>query len=358
MQGANKKRKVIIIKNVIFKLLCEKQSDIMCHMLLNYFTYNDVIHKLSKIECVQKIIIKKNIIKRKEQNFTLKYVGQCSQPVSNLVEHIKGVTDISFACYKTAGYIINGQLYVMLNSFYCKPIKGYGYVTSVYQSNGNILFIADNGKLFKISNKKILYVNKYDNVTYCNGKLNKLVIINNYQLYNDCYSKKYNKVTRKICLKNHTVFINDCKIYVSGINKNGILGLRDKIITHPTQIKGFNNIICACSATYHTMFVDDNKLYGMGDNHFGRLGLLQSVEVVYKPIQIKGFNNVTYVACRDTFTVFINDGKLYGMGRCSYSMLCGTNKCVHNIYTPRRIGTFKDVVKIKVEYSNILIITG
>ena len=164
---------------------------------------------------------------------------------------------------------------------------------------------------------------------------------------------------------NHTLFIaDDGKIYVVGYNYyeqlgNGNYNNQDSI-TENTYLNGKNiNIVKIACGNYHTMFLtSDGKVYGSGYNNSGQLGLgykdLTSYNAGRNPLQeIKYFNyknikNITDVICGYHYTIFLtSDGKVYSCGYNSNGQLGIGN--TNEQYTPRDITFFNGIYMKQID---------
>jgi alpha-tubulin suppressor-like RCC1 family protein len=163
----------------------------------------------------------------------------------------------------------------------------------------------------------------------------------------------------------HTFFIaDDGKIYVVGYNYyeqlgNGNYSNQDSI-TENTYLNGKNiNIVKIACGNYHTMFLtSDGKVYGSGYNGNGQLGLgykdLTSHNAGRNPLQeIKYFNyknikNITDVICGYHYTIFLtSDGKVYSCGYNNNGQLGIGN--TNEQYTPRDITFFNGIYMKQID---------
>lgn len=130
------------------------------------------------------------------------------------------------------------------------------------------------------------------------------------------------RVTAIACGPNHSMVIADGKVYASGSNMNGQLGLGDMLDRHEftevTSLSGkyITNVSCAA---YNSMALSSaGKAYITGNNDYGQLGIGSSGKEseINSFAEIKGFDDktITDIAAGHTHSFVIADGQLFASG--------------------------------------------
>ena len=156
------------------------------------------------------------------------------------------------------------------------------------------------------------------------------------------------------CGDAHVLFLtNDGKVYSSGDNASGQLGLNDTtnrlvptLIT-TTTVGGtpvaFNNLTISaifCGYNHSLFLTNDGKVYSCGYNGNGQLGLNDTTNRLV-PTLITAFNNLTIaaIACGSNHSLFLtNDGMVYSCGYNNEGQLGLTDTT--NRLVPTLIPTF------------------
>lgn len=150
----------------------------------------------------------------------------------------------------------------------------------------------------------------------------------------------------------NTFFItNDGKVYGTGYNENGQLGLGNSTdFNTPQLISDISNLtIGSVSAGYrHTLFLtDDGKVYSCGLNEDGQLGLGNNIISYNTPQFISDISNLTITAVSagaDHSLFLTHDGRVYSCGGNSSGQLGLGNNTSFN--TPQLITDSSNITAI------------
>ena len=128
------------------------------------------------------------------------------------------------------------------------------------------------------------------------------------------------------CRNDRTMVIADGKLYAAGKNNNGQLGLGTTVTDYSsfTEVTYFNGktVTTVACGIYHTMVIADGKLYATGSNGYGQFGMGTTIgQRGFTEVTYFDGNTITSVACGESYTIVIADGKLYAAGKNDYGQL-------------------------------------
>lgn len=211
----------------------------------------------------------------------------------------------------------NGDSVPSLNGGQTKP-TGSSDINAIAADNAGIkqvvtgythtLVLFNNGKVFGTGNEALgletsRVIDKYTEITSLSG-LN---------------------VTKIATADRHSLAIADGKLYAAGSNSLGQLGMGDenecKTFVEVTSLSGKYVTDIACSG-YHSMIIADGKVYTSGYNDYGQLGV-GNISYVNKFTEVNSLSgkNVTAIACGNSHSMAIADNYLYVAGDNSRGQL-------------------------------------
>ena len=355
MNGVVKKQKIINNYDVIYTLLCEKQPDIMTHILFNYLKYTEVITYACDIDIINEFIIERDIIERIEQRFMLFQHNNKDSKFSfdPVVNGDNNVTDLSvseISILFTRNDSLYGMGYGIKDKFIEIPTKidDFDNITCI-NTSGKRTMIVNNHKLHILGCKTMFDQNaafrrrgqpahgviddiiyNFDNITYISESgPGQIIFVCNYKLYNvKIDSNKtiitrvegFDNVTSVFCRNFNVMFVNDNKLYGYGSNRHENMGLprfyadSDTYYSKPTRIGNYNNVTFVTGYRTHTVFINNGQIYGMGGSVEGALGIQDPNRSRSTVVRIGDFTKVTHASCTYMNTYVVNDGILYGMG--------------------------------------------
>ncbi|SBT74620.1 guanidine nucleotide exchange factor, putative [Plasmodium ovale] len=235
---------------------------------------------------------------------------------------------------------------------------------------------------------------KLDEISYCHYKVSKnigrdLLTISqkeeeySAEMYNRCIFFEGNELVLNSKVRmidgsdNFSIFlVENGKVYVSGVNKEGELGKGElnlkKKYTIPTCLDICVNKIVkiACGHNYVLALNDSGFVYGWGKNDKSQLGIGIAKDC-YEPVHVKSLTNVINVyagydhsACIVSNTFFGNDkveithGELYIWGNAESGKLgLGHDYTQGYILLPRKISLTNKVYKCALGTSHSLFLT-
>jgi alpha-tubulin suppressor-like RCC1 family protein len=130
---------------------------------------------------------------------------------------------------------------------------------------------------------------------------------------------------------------NDGKVYASGFNNNGQLGLGDtnnrNIFTEVSSLNG-KNIVAIIAGRYHSFALSsDGRVYAAGLNDSGQLGLGDNNNR-NTFIEVSSLKDIYAVSAGYSHSIVLsNDGKVYGTGNNAEGQLGLGDYSKRNIFT-------------------------
>ena len=127
--------------------------------------------------------------------------------------------------------------------------------------------------------------------------------------------------------KETLVLASDGKVYATGDNTYGQLGMGNKValnvFTEVSSLAGINVVEVSCGAFANFVRAQDGKVYAAGSNYYGELGMGNNVDLeVFTEVSSLAGINVVGIRCGFTHVlVLAADGKVYATGRNSYGTL-------------------------------------
>ena len=125
------------------------------------------------------------------------------------------------------------------------------------------------------------------------------------------------------CGYGHTIALSKTNIFVWGRNREGQLGLGDRIDRErPTKLQLKNIVSIECGGDYTMAFTKNNDVYTWGSNYHGQLGLGGS-QCHASPVLLCLPNiNIMAIGCGDLHTVIVsNYKKLFVWGSNQFGQL-------------------------------------
>jgi alpha-tubulin suppressor-like RCC1 family protein len=118
---------------------------------------------------------------------------------------------------------------------------------------------------------------------------------------------------------------NDGKVYATGLNEYGQLGLDDKtdrnVFTEVTSLNGKTITALSAGDLHSLALANDGKVYATGENHIGQLGLGDTTER-NTSTEVGSLSNITAISAGYVHSLALaNDGKVYATGDNEYGQL-------------------------------------
>ncbi|SBS93098.1 guanidine nucleotide exchange factor, putative [Plasmodium ovale curtisi] len=322
-------------------------------------------------------------------------LGKASSGISNIDASLQRKGESSGSEENLADYLVNSQWDIR------QPYGDFIHRTCITKSNGigakqdrfPVTYVKElRGKVYIKDIVRKFY--KLDRISYCHYKAGNnigrdLFSISqkeeeySVEMYNRCTFFEGNELVLNTKVRmvdgsdNFSIFlVENGKVYVSGINKEGELGngkfnLKKKY-TIPTCLDICVNKIVkiACGHNYVLALNDSGIVYGWGKNDKSQLGI-GIIKDCYEPVHVKSLTNVINVyagydhsACIISNTFFGNDkveithGELYVWGNAESGKLgLGHDYTQGYILLPRKISLTNKVYKCALGTSHSLFLT-